>query len=268
MDRDATLDQLLAWAEEEDTIRTVVLTGSAARGTTDRYSDLDIQLYSTEPDRLLDRDDWYRQFGHVLVVEALENEGWNPTRLIYYAGGKIDFTILSTSLLDSGMELDRPFQVLIDKDHRSGSFRAVPLPGAEPPTEAAFLECVNWFYAALTMWAKQVARDDPWAGKIRDQNSKELLLRMLEWDHRVRKGWDYDTWHLGVRQREWVDPELLPAIAATWSGAGRAESARAIRASLDLFDMLSGRTAEALGYVRFDCAGVRDEVERLLGGAV
>jgi hypothetical protein len=37
-------------------------------------------------------------------VEALENQGWNPTRLVYYAGSKTDFKILAASLLQRGVE--------------------------------------------------------------------------------------------------------------------------------------------------------------------
>jgi aminoglycoside 6-adenylyltransferase len=162
------------------------------------------------------------------------------------------------------VDLDRPIRVLLDKDGMADAFRAVPLGAAQQPTEDEILECINWFYAALIMWSKQVARGDLWAAKLRDRDSKEMLLRMLEWDHRARKGWEYDTWHLGVRMREWVDPDLLPAIASTWCGANPQESAHAIRASLALFDTLSRRTAQALGVGPFDSTGVRDEIERLL----
>jgi aminoglycoside 6-adenylyltransferase len=213
---------------------------------------------------LLETTGWYEQFGRVLVVEALENDGWDPTRLVYYAGGKIDFMIIALSILEKGMEYDRPFRVLLDKDGLASSFRAVPLSPMSPPTEAEFLECVNHFYAAIIMWAKQVTRGDPWAAKIRDRDSKERLLQMLEWDQRARKGWDHDTWYLGLRLRRWVDPELIPLVEACWCGAGVEESARAIRASMGLFDMLSSRTACALGYTPFDSAGVAAEVEALL----
>jgi aminoglycoside 6-adenylyltransferase len=258
------LDQLLRWAANDQNIRAVVITGSVARGTPDRYSDLDIELYAVDPTPLLDYDEWHRRFGTVLVVEALENDGWNPTRLVYYAGGKIDFTILSASLLELGVGYPRAFRVLLDKDDRAAAFRSIPLPPAQPPSEAEFLECLHWFYAAVIMWAKQVARNDPFAAKLRDQESKGQLLRMLEWDHRARWGWDYDTWYLSVHMRDWVDPDLLAAIEASWCGLDPAESARAIRTSLALFDLLSTRTAHVLGHTPFDSSGVRGEVERLL----
>ena len=264
MDRSQAIDQLLAWAAHDDNIRAVVATGSFAGGTMDPYSDLDIELYVDEPAHLLDQNEWYRQFGSVLVVEALENEGWNPTRLVYYAGGKIDFTIIATSLLQRGVEFVRPFRVLLDKDSRGEAFQSVPLPATQPPTGEEFLARVNQFYAALIMWAKQLARGDVWAAKIRDWESKEQLLRILEWDHKSRRGWSYDTWHLGIRMQEWVDPGLLPALAATWCSADAEESRQAIRSSLAIFDALSSRTAQVLGYPQFDSTSVRDEVEQLL----
>jgi aminoglycoside 6-adenylyltransferase len=104
MDRSQTIVRILSWAAHDDNIRAVVATGSFARDTMDPYSDLDIELYVGEPAQLLDQDKWYQQFGTVLVVEALENQGWNPTRLVYYAGGKTDFKILAASLLQRGVE--------------------------------------------------------------------------------------------------------------------------------------------------------------------
>ena len=267
MDHRAVLDRLVAWARAEETIRAVVLTGSVARDpdAVDEDADLDIELYVTDPAPLLEEDAWYRQFGEVLVVEALENPGWHPTRLVYYADGKIDFMIAPAGVLAAPVDYDRPYRVLVDKDQLSSAFRLSRGAGNRPPSPAEFLECVNHFYAAILMWAKYLKRDDPWAAKLRDWESKELLLTMLEWDHRARKGWEYDTWYLGTHLREWVDADLLDDIAACWSGFGREESVRALRASLALFELLSTRTAAALGRPPFDAGGVRRRVEQLIG---
>ena len=87
---------------------------------------------------------------------------------------------------------------------------------------------------------------------------------MLEWDHKARKGWDYDTWYLGVHLREWVDAELLGPIDACWSGVSRPDSVRALRASLDLFDVLRTRTATTLGIAPFDATRVRWRIDHLI----
>ena len=244
----------------------MVLTGSLARndGTQDAYSDIDIELYVTDPAQFLEHDDWYHQFGEVLVVEALENPGWHPTRLVYYAEGKIDFMIGAVSALTDGVDYDQPFQILLDKDGITGELRRVASVRDQPPTAEEFLQCVHWFYAAAIMWAKYLARDDLWPAKVRDWDSKTELLRMLEWDHKARKGWDYDTKHLGIHIHKWVDPDLLDEVAACWSGYSRQDSVPALWASLSMFDSLSTRTAIALDLTPFDAGPVRKRVGQLL----
>jgi aminoglycoside 6-adenylyltransferase len=265
LDHRAVLERIVDWAEADPNIRASVLTGSVARdpAAVDAEADLDVELYVTDPSLLLQDDIWYHQFGEVLVVEALENPGWRPTRLIYYFNGKIDFMIAPASVLSGSVEYTRPFRILLDKDGAAKWFQRTSGVGEYPPTAAAFLECVHWFYAAAIMWAKYLARDDPWAAKLRDWDSKQLLLTMLEWDHRARKGWDYDTWYLGVHLRDWVDADLLGPISACWSGFSRQESLQTLQASLSLFGMLSTRTATALGLAPFDATGVRRRIDQL-----
>jgi aminoglycoside 6-adenylyltransferase len=266
MNHQAVLEHIVEWARSDHNIRAAVLTGSVARDprVVDEEADLDVELYVTTPALLLQNDTWYPQFGEVLVVEALENPGWHPTRLVYYADGKIDFMIAPATVLMGSVEYDRPFRVLLDKDGAGKAFQRTARARSQQPTAAEFLQCIHWFYAAAIMWAKHLARGDLWAAKQRDWDSKTLLLTMLEWDHKARKGWDYDTWYLGTHLREWVDASLLGPIAACWSGFARQDSLQALHASLDLFDALSTRTATALGIPPFDALRVRRRINHLL----
>lgn len=76
--------------------------------------------------------------------------------------------------------------------------------------------------------------------------------------------WNFETRCRGVHLHDWVDPDLLPAIEATW-GRGDAEDAgRAIRDSLLHLETISARTTRILGYALFDDSDVRAEVARLL----
>ena len=93
MDHDRVLEQIVAWTRSNENIRAVVLTGSAARAPEHVHplSDIDVELYVTEPATLLDEDGWYAQFGEVLVVEALPQPGlahptrhtWRPHRMAH-----------------------------------------------------------------------------------------------------------------------------------------------------------------------------------------
>lgn len=266
MDHERLLARLVSWADGEDDIRAVVLTGSAARdpGSMDILSDLDVELYVDQPSRYLDDDAWYRRFGQVLVVEALDNPGWHPTRLVYYVGGKIDFMVAPVDALTRSTPA-RPFKVLVDKDGLAAGLRTTPDLDPAPPEPADFLRCNQWFYAAALMCARAVARREPWQAKVRDWDAKQQLLQMLEWDHGARHGWTYDTWHGGKHLDQWVDPEIRAQLDDCWAGFSLEDTTAALLASLELFDALSRRTADATGIDAFDPDPVRSEIVAILG---
>jgi aminoglycoside 6-adenylyltransferase len=242
------------------------LTGSLAGHKAHPESDVDIELYVRDPSVLLGSDTWYRQFGDVLVVEELDNPGWHPTRLVYYADGKIDFMVAPADVLRGGVRYDRPFVVLLDKDGMAPALRLAASDEA-PPSLSDFTRCVNWFYAGTIAWAKCLARSEPWAAKVRDWDTKVQMLSMIEWDHKVRHGWDYETWFGGTHLHEWMDPDIVAAVAHCWSGFSLGDSLRALRASLELFERLSVRTAVALGFAPFDATGVRRRIDDLVSRA-
>lgn len=260
MDNDRALAEILEWATADQNVRAVVVTGSTARGSeqTDRLSDLDVELYVDEPQRLLDSTSWYEQFGTVLVVEALPNPDWHPTRLIYYRGGKVDFAIAPTAALAEATFV-RPFRVLLDKDGLTAGLAIIASP-SQPPDADDFLQCVHWFYAAALMGVKCVVRNEPWMAKFRDWDLKRELLRMIEWDHKARYGWSYETWFNGKYLDRWVDGDVRARLDACWANFTVTESAAALRESVDLFDHLSTRTADLLGLEPFDASPVRAEV--------
>lgn len=193
MNQEATVAQIARWAVADENIRTVLVTGSAARGDHDALSDVDVELYLRDPNALLHSRAWYEQFGEVLAVEELDNADWMPTRLLYLVDGKIDFALGDTASLGS-YRYSRPFRVLIDKDDHGSRLSTTPPQRSAPPTVDDYQECVNWFAAAALMQAKLIVREEPWAAKYRDWDLKQQLLRMLEWEHRCRHGWEYDTW--------------------------------------------------------------------------
>jgi aminoglycoside 6-adenylyltransferase len=266
VDRANTLESIVAWARDEDNVRAVVLTGSVALNSdvADALADLDIELYVGDPRALLNASAWYEQFGEVLVVEALPNPDWHPTRLVYYAGGKIDFMVAPVEAL-SGTTYERAFRVLLDKDDLTNQLIAVRPKSNRPPDGPEFLTCINWFYAGALMSAKCIARREPWLAKYRDWDVKSNLLQMLEWDHKSRYGWAYETWYQGKHMTKWMDTELRDRLEACWANFSLADSADALLASIELFDEITARSADALGLPAFDSARIRNEVSAILG---
>jgi aminoglycoside 6-adenylyltransferase len=264
MDQQRVLDDVVAWATDDPNIRLVVATGSFARSDHDELSDLDIELYVRETHLLLEETAWFEQFGDVLVTESLENPGWHPTRLVYYADGKIDFMVAPLSALTEGVAYDGAYLVLVDKDSRAN--RLEPTVRVAPPSADEFRICIDWFYAAAIQYAKAVVRDDPWPVKMRDADLKERLLEMIAWDHGVRTGWAGHPPQNGSRISEWADPEVATDIAACWSDFSIERSEGALRNSLALFDRLATRIASALGFRDEVAARASAEVDRILAG--
>jgi aminoglycoside 6-adenylyltransferase len=261
------LDQIREWALRDENIRVVVVTGSTARGAHDRdgLSDLDVELYVGDPAALLEDDSWFskNQFGALLAVEALPNPGWHPTRLLYMAGSKIDFMIAPLDAL-AGSVYERPFRVVVDKDGLAGCLRRREPRAMFLPDRAMVDECINWFFAAALMEAKALTRREPWMAKQRDWDLKCQLLRMVEWDHKARYGWSFETWFAGRFLDRWLDADIRVALDRCWAGFGIDENTRALRSTLQLFDRLASRTLPVLGLDGFCIGPVESEVSRIL----
>jgi aminoglycoside 6-adenylyltransferase len=268
--QERVLADVLSWARDEPNVRVVVLDGSLARddGSIDEWSDLDLQLYVNDPAPLLEQRSWYEQFGEVLVVEALENLGWFPTRLVYYVDGKIDFMIAPAAVLRDAQEYDRPMRVLVDKDGISASIAGGPRTRVELPNAHAYHVCVNEFYAAALMEAKMLVRDEPIKAKIRDFDLKARLFEMIVWDHAARYGDERDVRPRGAEFRRWVDGDTESRLRDCWSDTSTQAAATALGASIDLFGTSSTRLAHALGFEPFANEAVLSEIGRILNGRV
>jgi aminoglycoside 6-adenylyltransferase len=254
---DKALNALVSWATTEDNVRALIMTGSAAAGDEHSLSDRDIEIYAVEPDRLLADDSWWASLGEVLVVERLPNPDWHPTRLVYYVGGKFDFTVAPTDALLSAV-YTRPFKVLLDKDERATGL-AVARVQHSAATAEEFDQCIQWAYAAALMCAKSAVRRELWMAKVRDGSLKSELLRMVEWDHRARYGNDYDTRYLGTRMSAWMDADIQEELRQCWGRFDATDTARALMATVQLFARLSERTAQRWSLGKFYHARVISE---------
>ncbi|MFB1298522.1 aminoglycoside 6-adenylyltransferase [Mycobacterium sp. pW049] len=262
MDYIAALDALGEWAERTDSVRGVLVTGSAAAGDVHPLSDRDIEIYTHDVEGLLKDESWWNGLGEVLVVERLANGLGPPTRLIYYAGGKLDFTLIPARDLATTVHT-RPFQVLIDKDACAPqSPSTAQTPQLPEPDEVD--EATHWGYAAALMCAKAIVRDELWSAKLRDHDLKGELLRMIEWDHQLRYGPSIDTRYLGTRMTTWMDADIRGELSHCWSHFDAADTAAALRRTTALFSRLSERVAAALGLPHFDHERLISEIEHIL----
>ncbi len=256
------LDRLTRWASAEDGVRALVLTGSAAAGQAHPLSDRDLEVYALDPAPLLADDSWWNGLGEVLVVERLHAPDWHPSRIVYYAGGKLDLTVVDARLTGT-LPRPRPFRVLVDKDGRAAG-PSVHRPAAPAPSAAQVEQALHWGYAAALMCAKAAVREELWTAEVRDRDLKEQLLLLVEWDHRARHGPGFDTRHLGTGMGWWMDADVRAELQGCWGRFDAVDTAAALRASVALFARLAVRLSDRLGLAPFAHERLRAEVEAVL----
>jgi aminoglycoside 6-adenylyltransferase len=260
------IERFTRWAAAQDDIRAALIIGSRARvddRPADEWSDLDIGMIVTQPDRYLASADWVENIGRpwLTFIEPTA-DGRGLERRVLFAGGlDVDFAVLPAAMIeqlaahgvppDVADALRRGMRLLLDKD---GAFGRLSLPPAEqpapqPPTEHEFLEVVNdfWYHAVWT--AKHLRRGELWWAKSGcDGALKRLLLKMMEWHARATQGQQHDTWLRGRFLEEWVDPRVLPQLQRAFAHYDEADIWQALFATMDLFRWLAVETAEQLRY--------------------
>ena len=258
MSRREFLDKIIGWASREEPVRAVVITGSRSRGdgSTDEWSDLDLQIIASDFVTYIHNDSWLDSLGEVWIRFPLKPDA--PYHLVWFAGGKkVDFQFVSAAAIqemtESGAlseEYQRGYIVVLDKDKLCQNLPPSPhiFPQAELPNAAALHAVINEFWFEAIHVAQFIRRRDFWVAKCRDWTMKSNLLRLLEWRTRACRGQATNTWLLGRRIRDWVDDQTYAAIEGIWSSWNTAELWHSLLMQIELFRRLSLELTQRLGY--------------------
>ncbi len=275
------LDRFLAWAHSRPDVRAVVIVGSRARKDhpADAYSDLDLVVVTTDPNRYLSQTDWLKPLGtHWLTFVERQAVGEGLERRVLFEGAlDVDFIPLPNEAVrrmalegwppEIAAVLQRGFRLVLDKDNLSrliGGASSTTPASVPPPTQDKFLAlCHDFLYHAV--WAaKKLRRGELWIAKAcTDGYMKQQLLRVIEWHARSKRGWDHDTWHGGRFLEEWADPHALDGLREAFSHYEEADVRRALLATMGLFRWVARETAARLG-----CAYPEDADERVTAWVV
>lgn len=257
MTGDGFLNTVVDWANDRPDIAALVLTGSRARpeGPVDSYSDYDLEVFTSVPERYTSGQAWLEEIAPVWVLLATESSRGCPTRLVIFEGGrKVDFNILPVSSLEDmvdGQELnelyEQGYRVLID---RKGLAARLPSPSFSPPagrlpTEAEFRAVIEEFWFEAWHIPKYIQRGDLWVVKFRDWTMKELLLRMLEWnaiaDNRAAA-------EIGSRMKNWTSADVWRRLHEAFGRFDATDSRKALLATISLFRDVATEISIRLGY--------------------
>lgn len=283
---DRLLERLVAWAGTCADIRSVVIIGSRARvddHPADPWSDIDVLLIATAPERYLATRDWLEALGRpwLSYVEPTPTGGQNERRAVFEGAVEADFAIaadrdiklaayvlsvfrrlpLARRMLPSRFSkrldtlsdvLGRGARVLVDKDGtvtRILQLLSTHRRQASMPTETEFLSVVERFLHGAIWTAKHVRRGELWRVKtLAEVPRHAVLLRVLEWHSHAHHGPDYDTWDRGRFLEEWADPRAVVALRDVFARYDVDDTWRALFASMRLFRWLAEETAARLGY--------------------
>lgn len=162
--------QFTKWAKTQGHIRIAVVVGSRARtdALADKWSGLDIAIFSTQPNLLIESKDWVGKFGNPVITfiePTSRGSGQSFERRVLYDNGlDVDFVIGPFHFILKSKEqgipeeftkemadiIGRGIRILVDKDNIMNRFlkqyRALEVPPPSSPTEDEYHERVNNFW--------------------------------------------------------------------------------------------------------------------------
>jgi aminoglycoside 6-adenylyltransferase len=248
------------WAREREDVRAAFIVGSQVRADVpaDRWSDLDLVLFVDDPRVLQEDATWVEEFGTPLL-NFLEPTAFGDRverRVLYETGEDVDFPLLEASAWrelmsspEAQLLLSRGFRILYDDLGLAEAAATLsPPPPPEPLPDSARLRELSsdfWYHALWT--AKKLRRGEVFTAKGGlDGYLKMRLVTLLEWHaHAVERS--ADTWHGGRFLERWADPGALAALETAYARYELRDVARALWATVDLWQGLEEETAKRLG---------------------
>jgi aminoglycoside 6-adenylyltransferase len=260
------VDQLVAWGTAHPLIRAMILTSSRTRpdGPVDLLSDYDLILAVSEVGPFAFDDAWLAAYGQPMVRWGDQGEEHGLTTyfqgVIYQNYVKIDYNIWPVALLDALAaevrlpgELDVGYQVLLDKDQRTGGWQQPSYQAHSParPTEAEYQALVEEFWWDTTYVANGIGRDElVFAKWMLDQDLKLVTLRrMLEWRSGIDRDWSVTTGLHGRGLKHLLPPAIWSEFARTYVALDVEETWAALGRVMALFRQIAREVGSALGYL-------------------
>ncbi len=278
----AYVKNVIHWAKEQPEIRSIILVGSQARRDqpADEWSDIDLQVFATDPAPFLTSNDWLSILGTVWLCIPYQQPGAEPERLVIVEGGqKVDFHFSPAGELEAIIQAQilpevyhRGYKILLDKDGLAARFPPCPYapPPYQNPSRDEFLRSMELFWFEALQHAKMLRRGERWAGMMGEYQLLQRLGQIIEWHARAASGGQRDTWHAGRFLMEWANQDIRDALEDLSRRFDADGGWRFLQTITCLFHRLAAETAVWLGYtypVRLDerISGIISDMARMNG---
>jgi len=265
------------WSRERPDVRAAVLVGSYARTDVpaDRWSDLDVILVVDDPQPYAADPSWVAELGEPVLTFLEPTMGdLRERRVLYETGEDVDFPLVPVAALERLETTEgvpelfrRGFRMLYDEIGLGERLSSVAdtRDDSELPTQADLTQLASdfWYHALWT--AKKLRRGEVFTAiECLDAYMKARLVSLMAWHARAIDP-SVDTWHGGRFLERWADPGALAALEDAYARYDLRDVARALWATIDLFQGLEEETARRLGLeLELDHADLRRRVAEVV----
>ncbi|MDX1413213.1 MAG: aminoglycoside 6-adenylyltransferase [Candidatus Promineifilaceae bacterium] len=259
---EALENEICAWAKEQEDVRGLVVIGSRARNDhpANEWSDLDLILFVTDPQRFTADFSWLSVFGKTWLEVNKSTGIGDPEWLVIFEGGfKVDFLLAKvTGSLDDMLfgskylfVTRRGVRVLLNKlgDVDLSAFKSTNDSDWHRPLESDFSAVINKFWLSAYRATTILKSGDLWRTRmIIASELHSFLLILLKWQAKAVKGAKHDTWYDGRYIEEWVDPQFKAQLPLIFAPYNKADTSRALLQIVDLGSRLGEETAQIWHY--------------------
>jgi len=259
------IENFINWAQTRKDVRSAVVIGSRARTDhpADEWSDLDIVIVSINPESLILDTDWVKGIDNpwIVFIESTAIGDDLECRVLFEGGYDIDFAIIPYYKIEKMIEGEIPFEaadifckgvrILLDKDGiLSKLMMKTPTEITyQYPSERDFINLVNDFWYHTVWTAKHLRRGEFfWAKSCCDGHLKGLLVKIIGWNVKIKRGPQYNIWHRGRFLEEWAELWVLEKLKSAYSYYSEEDIWRALFVTMDIFRPLAIETSKLLGY--------------------
>ncbi|TKK71801.1 aminoglycoside 6-adenylyltransferase [Ilyomonas limi] len=222
------LSLILNVAENDERIRTVLLTGSRVNPNVikDKLQDFDVIYIVTKINTFTQDHNWINVFGEKLIMQLPDEMtiGERDSHAFHYLmlftdGNRIDLTLVPLDKLNILLQ-ESLLKVLLDKDDVIKNLLAPNEKSylIKPPTAKEFKDCCNEFwwvstYVAKGLWRKEII----YATAMLEGPVRSMFLQVIEWHIGIKTGFTVSFGKCGRNAQRYLSPGLYNQILATYS---------------------------------------------------